>query len=273
MKNRVLFIIFMFLVGFLNVNAKRIDDLTNYEYERVSKYLNNDEIEIVSDELIDMFVEEDIIASKNVIVATTYYRNVGQLPKALNTEIVAETYNSDIILDARCSFANDYIVECNTDYKYLRLTVSRSNGITTFHLYNQWLQMPKYKSFDLLGMRWTGGFTRTSQSGNQYTNGNSGDIMYLSGNGNFKIGTSGVGLSQNLVDSATQIENELIVRGTCTTGGTIYASYQHAQANITLATSKKYNFSTSGMAGVFGFYDGVGSYYDNTPGLEIHYTC
>ena len=111
------------------------------------------------------------------------------------------------------------------------------------------------------------------RSSRNFYNGNSGDIIYNSGNGNFKIGTNGVGLSQNLVDSATEIENEMVVMGNCSSGGTVYASYQHAQANITLATSKKYNFSTSGMGGVFGFYDGVGSYYDDTPGIELNYTC
>lgn len=170
-------------------------------------------------------------------------------------------------------YATNDEYEYHTAMKQLNLLVKEDAGNVSFEFYNYWKSMPKYKSFDVMGMRWTGNFSYYSLYGEQYTNGNSGVIEYYSGNGNYKIGTNAIGLSQNLVDSATQIQSRILLVGTCTTGGTVYASYQHAQANITLATSKKYNFSSSSMGGVFGFYDVVGSYYDDTPGLKLNYSC
>lgn len=272
MKKKIMLIIVLLLIGIINVNAKKVEELTSDEYKAVSMYLNDDEIEFVSDKVVDTFINGDVLSSKGVVIATTYSRKLGQLPE-ITTTMLADSYSANMTLSDACEVLNSSFIDCTTEYKYYRLTVGSASGYTEFYLYNKWLKMPKYKSFDLLGVRWTGDFERQTQTGNQYTNGNSGNITYLSGNSNFKKTSSGVGLSQNLVDSATHIESELVVIGVCDTGGTVYASYQHARANITLATSQKYNFSASGMGGVFGFYDGVSSYYDNTPGIQLNYTC
>lgn len=96
---------------------------------------------------------------------------------------------------------------------------------------------------------------------------------YDENSGNFKKFTSGVGLSQNLVDSASEIENELITFGTCTNGGTVYVSYQHAQADIDLTISKYYTLNYNGMGYVFNFYGDAVGIYDNTPGMILPYTC
>lgn len=90
---------------------------------------------------------------------------------------------------------------------------------------------------------------------------------------NFKKFSSGIGLSQNLVDSASTIENELITFGTCTSGGTIYASYQHVQKDIDLDTSQSYILDYSGMGHVFSFYGNAVGIYDDTPGMRLSYTC
>lgn len=53
------------------------------------------------------------------------------------------------------------------------------------------------------------------------------------------------------------------------TGGTVYGSYQHATANISLANSKKYTISRTGYGGVFLFNSPVRSYYDAMGGVNI----
>lgn len=148
-----------------------------------------------------------------------------------------------------------------------------SGGIN-FNFWNEWKSMPSYKSFDVIAMRWTDNFTMTSYDGSQSTDGNTSYVAYDEGNGNYKLGTNAIGLSQNLVDSATSwLSNELNVSGTCSGSGAVWASYQHAQANITLATSKLYNFSSNGYGGVLSFYGAASGIYDNTTGLSLTFAC
>lgn len=52
-------------------------------------------------------------------------------------------------------------------------------------------------------------------------------------------------------------------------GGTVYASYQHAQKVISAANSRKYSISSSGYGGVFKFTGTAASVYDNSKGVSI----
>lgn len=53
------------------------------------------------------------------------------------------------------------------------------------------------------------------------------------------------------------------------TGGTVYASYQHAISNTTEATSKLYLISVGGYGGVFSFYGNAYGVYDGCSGVNI----
>lgn len=53
------------------------------------------------------------------------------------------------------------------------------------------------------------------------------------------------------------------------TGGTVYASYQHAQKVISAANSRKYTISSSGYGGVFKFTGTAASVYDKSKGVSI----
>lgn len=52
-------------------------------------------------------------------------------------------------------------------------------------------------------------------------------------------------------------------------GGTVYASYQHAMRNISLADSKNYTLSRAGYGGVFKFSGNASSIYDKMSGVSI----
>lgn len=220
-------------------------------------------------------MNNDVIAYKSSIVKTTYYGNSISLPQKVSEKIISiDEYIENNNSGSVNLFTASSVDVVETNMKYIRLIVlgNGTDGLT-FNLVNEWLSMPKYKSFDVIAFRWTGDFSLSSYRGYQYTNGNSGNVYYYEGNSNYKIGTKAIGLSQNLVDSATSIDNELYAVGTCTSGGTVYGTYQHAQADITLATSKLYNFSSSGMGGVLNFYGNASGVYDNTSGLSLSYTC
>lgn len=245
-------------------------------YEILSEYMSDTEMAMINQDIYDMFMEGNVVSYQSMIVETTYYESPTQLPQVVSERhmTVDEYANTPSTLATECFYTVDYnTYDCETDMKYLVLATHNNDGVVRFEMYNVWKSMPKYKSFDVIGMRWTGNFTYDSYYGEQNNDGNSGRIQYLVGNGNYKFGTNAIGLSQNLVDSATVIDNRLSVVGSCTTAGNVYASYQHAKTNVTLATSKKYNFSASGMGGVFGFYDGVGNYYDDSPALHLNYSC
>lgn len=261
------------------VDAKVLNTKVNIDdegYEKLIGYMSENEMALISQDIYDMFMVKNVVSYESYIVETTYYESPTQLPKKINERhmTVDEYVNMSSTDEYECFFNVDTdSFDCDTQMKYLSLAVCEDIDGIYFYFYNNWDVMPKYKSFDVMAIRWTGDFTYDTYFGEQNTNGNTEYVSYNVGNGNYKIGTKAIGLSQNLVDSATMIENKLIVSGSCSTGGRVYASYQHAQANITLATSKKYNFSSSGMGGIFEFYDGVGSYYDNTPGLSMIYSC
>ena len=276
MKKLILVLVLFFCLG--NVNAKNINqnvDISDEGYEKLSKFMSDYEINMINQNTYDMFMNNDIIAYKSSIIETTYYSNYISFPQKVNEKVMSvdeyvENNNSSNINLFTASSSD--VVE--TNMKYIRLTIlgNGTEGLT-FSLVNEWLSMPKYKSFDVIALRWTGDFALSSYRGYQLTSENSDDIYYYEGNGNYKFGTKAFGLSQNLVNSATSIDNELYANGTCSSGGIVYGTYQHAQANITLATSKLYNFSSNGMGGVLSFYGNASGIYDNTPGLSLSYTC
>ena len=285
-KSKIIYFIFILFMGMAVVNAKTsakvIDDVyTNYygvkieskSYEKLLKFMNEGQIKYLNQKMYDLIMDDKIQDYDGALIETTYvvdYLGNPRIEMSREVEdIDSESFQS---VNSTNAGGSDEVV---TDYKYIRLLVSTSNnGTATITLLNEWLKMPKYKSFDVIATRWTGGFYMTSYTGSQQTDGNSGDINYTEGNGNYKIASNGVGLSQNLVDSATnELFNNLYVKGNCSGSGTVYGTYQHAQKNITLATSQLYNFRSGGMGNVLDFYGAAVGVYDDTPGLEVSYTC
>lgn len=274
-RKKILFIIILFMVLMFgnSVKALSVSKYTDLEYKLLNEYMSDIEIQYSSEVVIDSILKGNVEEYDSFIISSTYYHGNGLYPKLVRTEIITEFSQLNLDVESEFSLLSGNSDEHTTNYKYIQLMTNSGSSPKRFYIYNKWLKMPVNKSFDVIALRWNGGFTLTDYYGNQYTNGNSGDIAYPMGNSNYKIAANAIGLSQNLVDSATSIENELTVWGTCTSGGTVYGTYQHAQADITLATSKLYNFSSSGMGGVLSFYGNASGVYDNTSGLSLSYTC
>lgn len=55
-----------------------------------------------------------------------------------------------------------------------------------------------------------------------------------------------------------------------TKGGRLYVSYQHAKNSVSLAESRKYEFSKNGYGNVYNFDSSVMSKYDNMQGLSVY---
>ena len=78
---------------------------------------------------------------------------------------------------------------------------------------------------------------------------------------------NGFGVSIKLLSSGNnmRITQTFRISGT----GKLYASYQHATSNISLADSQKFNISNSGYGGVFLFDNLIRKYYDGMGGVDI----
>ncbi len=126
----------------------------------------------------------------------------------------------------------------------------------------QWLTNPVIRSYDVIGARLvnTELVTNTiitklsSSSGTEYFS----DLKLLS---------DGFGVSVKLPSNSTNISVEQ--KFTVYSGGSVFASYQHAKSNISLSTSKLYTISSNGYGRVFDFYGSATNVFDQMGGVDI----
>lgn len=145
---------------------------------------------------------------------------------------------------------------------YKRITIAKTCSdnckiVTTL----TWNGVPTIKSYDLMGAylwgptRVSNVITSTSSTAQGYS------IIEI------KEQNGGFGASFKLPQSGTNFQT--IQQFTVTTGGTVYASYQHAMKNTTKAISQMYNITPTGAGYVFGFYGDATSVYDQMNGVDI----
>lgn len=124
-----------------------------------------------------------------------------------------------------------------------------------------WLTQPSVKSYDVIGARlyntslYNSAITTLVRTPSSTTT-QSNYMTYYNGFGNSIQLPSG---------TINNVEQRFKVNKT----GVVYGSYQHAVSNISLATSKLYNISSSGYGNVFSFYGSAYGKYDNTVGVFI----
>lgn len=145
---------------------------------------------------------------------------------------------------------------------YKTLKISKSCSSTCYiNVTATWTEDPSVRSYDVIGaylknteLLNTPVTTVRSSSGTS----TSSEIQNFS---------NGFGVSIKLPTSGSSI----IVSQTfkVSTGGTVYASYQHATSSISLANSKNYTISSSGYGGVFNFTGTAASVYDRMNGVSI----
>ena len=163
-----------------------------------------------------------------------------------------------------------------TEYKHITLrlyNISPSSKTATIKC--EWLKIPAYKSYDVLGFRVIDKSlilntpTAKNVSGKQSCNGGKLVCEYNGYSNNIKKCNSGIGISMNIFDDA---KSDLIMEFTTIFACkekkiAVWGSYQHCQSNISLSKSKRYDIQGTGMGDVFLFDSSVGKYYDHTPGL------
>ena len=124
-----------------------------------------------------------------------------------------------------------------------------------------WKNSPAVRSYEVIGAYLSGTSlsntpttTVTSTSGTTNSN-------------NIKNFSNGFGVSIALPTYG----ESLVVNQTfrVATGGTVYASYQHAMKTISLSNSQNYSLSRTGYGGVFSFSGTAASTYDRMNGVSI----
>lgn len=231
----VVSLVMMFTVT--NVSAKEYYytndngvSLTKEEYDFLSELYWDGYQERMTQEQYEKFIEKDLI----------------------NEEIVSdEAYDVDFITRG---------TEHTTSSKKIKISrVCTSDCTVVISL--TWLVNPSTRSWDVIGARFSGVsllYTPITQYMDSSTS------FYSS---NYKTASNGVGNSLDLADGSNiTIYQEMDV----TSGGTVYASYQHAVSNTTLAVSKDYSFSISGYGDVFLFGTAGRSIYDGMNGVSVN---
>lgn len=147
----------------------------------------------------------------------------------------------------------------STANKSIQIATS-CNTVCTVAVSVKWIKNPTIRSYDVIGA-YLSGISRNS-SVTTRSSSSSGTVTATS----TKLQNNGFGASIKLPsgNGVTLYQSYVTSKG-----GHIYASYQHAMSNTTLAVSKQFNVSRIGYGGVFSFYGTATSVYDNMNGVDI----
>lgn len=185
---------------------------------------------------------------------------------------IVEFFNSDSITIIDSSNSDDLLItpfsmqNYQNNSKYIELNYYYDDGVYVVEFFNNWKVQPAVKSFDLIGVRWTGNPDIITAYGQQV---DASVVNYGYRGTNMVVKSNGIGISMNLLDNCTTPHNNIIVMSSAPFGG-VFASYQHAASTVTRDESKSYTFSSSGYGSVFKFNsNSVGRYYDAMPGVYV----
>lgn len=125
-----------------------------------------------------------------------------------------------------------------------------------------WLLNPSNRSYDVIGARMAGVSYASNTVTTKLTSSNGTEWFTYN---NFQ--SNGFGTSVKLPESASNIRIEQ--KFGATSGGTVYASYQHSTSSISQATSNQYFINSSGLGSVFSFYGNAIGKFDGMSGVNI----
>lgn len=242
-------------------------------YENVKETLTIEEIENMREGLYNSIKQYGKIQNRvKKYIKTKDYEDIAGNVLSLSEEITEEEYESDISYNSRGS------TEYETTSKIIELYVFNAiNSNVPLTLQLEWKKEPVNKSFDVLGIRVNANTTFGNLEGIQQglVDSTWQTVNYASDSQNFKVLSNGFGLSQNLLNAATDYYQTMSGTLKCNNASiNIYATYQHVRGNITLAQSQGYTFSSSGLGNVLKYFDTtIANMYDGMQGISIVAAC
>lgn len=256
---------------------------TREEYNKINKYFDKDEISKMSE-----FVAEEL--KKNEIVETdrkvAYYEVIEKLDSDGNVTDVKEREIS--YMEMKSKLAEKKMAKSTSEggvyddatYKTSMKKITMvgektSASVNHVTITNEWLELPKTRSFDVIALRIGSAALTVSPESIEATQTWDGNVIkYNSSGDHVRKASKGIGVSMNLSDKAkNEIKSELkVIFVSGSDPLKIYGSYQHAKENVSLKTSKKYTISKDGLGNVIKFDDSVKDKYDGMKGINIKLT-
>ena len=212
-------------------------ELTREEYEFLTTFYGPGYLNIMTQDMYDEFVEEDLINSD--VEIKTY--SVSSLP-LLNPGIQPNSTSH------------------STPYKTVQIGRACLPTYCIMSLKNTWHVSPNVRSWDNIGAYLDG--VSLIQHNHTYVDSTAGTIPFTN-----LITTNGIGNSVELPATGENITINMAFN--VTRGGIVYGSYQHAMQTTTLANSQNYTLDILGYGNVFSYYGTAIGIYDGMNGVDI----
>lgn len=180
--------------------------------------------------------------------------------KDYNNLINDEYLNGKIQIVTSNNSINPLATYYETGSKSIKITSVCVSNRCNITVVTQWFKVPTITSYDVIGARFANTSLINSPNTVAYTKTNT---IYSTEAQKF---SNGFGVSIK-IPSGTGLEiNQYF---DTKPEGKVYASYQHAKSNISLANSKKYKIATGGLGNVFSFDSSVKDKYDGMGGVSL----
>lgn len=265
---------------FIIPNVVSAVSITNNNGIVISEQEYNDFLKIYSEEYIMNMSESKYnklkeldfndITTSTKYIETTYNQS---LQLTTEREVTEEEYNNYNPVMPLLDNGSAYY---ETTMKKLSMAIIGGTTWNYATVVATWKAIPSTRSFDLIGFYGYGlEFGNGTQGGEQiYTlDGVYTSIPYAWNGTNIQRHSNGFGISMNIVNSDItylQLIAECDVKAT-ETHPTLYASYQHAQRDLSLADSQNYTLGGSGLGSVFIFPYSIAQKYDAMSGVHVNY--
>lgn len=234
---QLLFLVTLFCITTPVVNASEVY-FTNKNNVRMSKVEYNNIVKIHTESFVNEITQEMFEENKE------YYSN---------PNIIINVSDSDNTYRPRSSYIE-------TNAKSIRVTMTTAGTSSNLIVVTAtWKSMPNVRSYDVLGVR----LVNTSFTNSVKTIAFFDDKAYNPSA--TKQFSNGFGASIKLIPSISSIKIQQTFKAEA--GGTVYASYQHAVKNISLADSQNFKIDSNGLGSVFKFNNN--DLFDKMSGVRI----
>lgn len=212
-------------------------ELTREEYEFLTTFYSQNYPDIMTQEMYDEFVEDDLI----------------------NSDVEIKTY-----IEPQLALLNPTVSPNSTSHSTQAKTVQIGRACLSTYcmmtLKNTWHHSPSVRSWDNIGAYFEG--VTLLNHNYTYVDSTAGTTYFT----NLKT-TNGVGNSVKLPDVGENITITMSFK--VSRGGTVYGSYQHAMQNTTLLNSQNYTLDILGLGNAFSYYGNAYGIYDGMNGVDI----
>lgn len=212
-------------------------ELTREEYEFLTTFYGPRYPDIMTRDMYDEFIEDDLI----------------------NSDVETVTYNEPQLPLLNPGMSPDSQIH-STSAKTVAISRGCLSTYCMISLKNTWHGSPSVRSWDNIGAYFDG--VSLINHNHTYVSSTAGDTFFTNLNT-----TNGIGNSVELPATGEDITINMSFK--VSRGGTVYGSYQHAMQNTTLLNSQNYTLDILGYGNVFSYFGNAVGVYDNMNGVDI----